>query len=74
MTIKKRIFQHYNEDKDSMLNVLSELMNEGYEPELIAEVIKEDSKLYNIYRNECLMRNMLKRDNVETLEAIFGEG
>lgn len=73
MTIKKRIYDAYNENKDSLINILIDLLDNGEEPEVIAELIKEDNNLYMIYKNECLQNNLLKKDLSDNLDDVFGE-
>lgn len=73
MTIKKQIYDAYNENKDSLINILAELLDNGEEPEIIAELIKEDNNLYMIYKNECLQNNLLKKDLSGNLNDVFGE-
>ena len=72
MNIKKQIYSKYNKNSDMLLDILSDILYSGYEAEELAEIIKEDNRLFHIYRNECLMNNLLKKDVEINLESAFG--
>lgn len=72
MNIKKKIYDMYNDNKDSLINILSHILDDGIEPETLAELIKEDKTLYGIYKHECLTLNLLKKDVIDTLDDVFG--
>ncbi len=73
MGIKKRIYEMTNKNKDSLLNVLSSILDDGVDPETLAEIVKNDKLLFNMYKNECLKFNLLKKEIAINLDDIFGE-
>ena len=71
MNMKRYIYFKYNNKTDLLIDILSDILDDGYDAEELAEVVKSDNTLYQIYRNECLQFNMLKVDKEFNLNTLF---
>ncbi len=72
MNLRKIFYEKYNQGNDYLTDIISETMREfKLDEEEVAETIKKDNLLLQIYKDECEHLRLTKGTKTESLLDFF---